>query len=142
MRQRIKTALILIVIVAIAMFGRTNSSSPVLFVPLLLVGGGISAHEFTKLMPKWESPFLFVMATLLVLAGSMLVPAIWAVWWGLSLVFWAFAVRWVLVYPAKECWYGRRLAFMGLIMLTAAITAMLWLWLLSPWWLLYVFLLV
>lgn len=139
MWQRIQTALVLVVIVGIAMFA---SASPVLFVPLLLVGVGIAAHEFTKLMPKWGQPLRFVISILFIVSGTLLLPRTWALWWAASLVVWGLALGWVKVYPTKEQWYGRRLAFMGLVILISAITAMFWLWQRSPWWLLYVFLLV
>lgn len=139
MWQRIQTALVLVVIVGIAMFA---STSPILFIPLLLLGVGISAQEFTKLMPKWKQPLQFVLAMLFVVSGTLLLPVSWAVWWVLSLAVWGLALGWVRVYPTKEWWYGRRLAFMGIVILTSAITAMFWLWQQSAWWLLYVFLLV
>lgn len=52
------------------------------------------------------------------------------------------ATKWVSVYPAQEKWYGKRLFLMGIIILTASITAIYSLWQVSPWWLMYVFLLV
>ena len=61
MWQRIKTAIILIIIVGIALFA---SQSPILFAPLLVVGVTIAAHEWTKLMPKWRQPVVFVLITL------------------------------------------------------------------------------
>ncbi|MDO4251535.1 MAG: phosphatidate cytidylyltransferase, partial [Moraxella sp.] len=59
-----------------------------------------------------------------------------------SLGIWVLAAKWVIDYPAKENWYGRRLFAMGVIILVATITAMYALWQMSPWWLMYVFLLV
>jgi phosphatidate cytidylyltransferase len=52
------------------------------------------------------------------------------------------ALSWVKVFPTHTNWYGKKLALMGAVILTAAITAMFYLWQLSAWWLLYVFLLV
>ena len=49
MWQRIKTAIVLVIIVGIAMFA---SQTPILFAPLLAIGVIIAAHEWTKLMPK------------------------------------------------------------------------------------------
>lgn len=53
MWQRIKTAIILVIIVGFALFA---SSMPIFVVPLLAVGVLIAAHEWTKLMPKWRQP--------------------------------------------------------------------------------------
>lgn len=139
MWQRIKTAIVLVLIVGFALFA---SSTPIFVIPLLSIGVVIAAHEWTKLMPKWRQPLFFVAMVLVLTLVSVFSPNTWVVWWLLSLVIWALATAWVIEYPAKEKWYGRRLVFMGLVILTAAITAMYGLWQMSPWWLMYVFLLV
>lgn len=139
MWQRIKTAVVLIIIVGIAMF---SSRVPLLFLPLLTIGVLIASHEWTKLMPKRRYPARFVALVLCVTLISLAVPASWIVWWVMSFGIWVLATRWVMVYPAQEKWYGRRLFAMGVIILVATITAMFSLWQFSPWWLMYVFLLV
>ena len=139
MWQRIKTAIVLVLIVGFALFA---SSKPIFVIPLLSVGVLIAAHEWTKLMPKWKQPMLFVLIALIVTMVSIFVPQTWAFWWGASLIIWTMALLWVKQYPNKEIWYGRRLVYMGGVILTAAITAMYGLWQMSPWWLMYVFLLV
>lgn len=139
MWQRIKTAIVLVLIVGFALFA---SSKPIFVIPLLSVGVLIAAHEWTKLMPKWKQPMLFVLIALIVTMVSIFVPQTWAFWWGASLIIWTMALLWVKQYPNKEKWYGRRLVYMGGMILTAAITAMYGLWQMSPWWLMYVFLLV
>ncbi len=139
MWQRIKTAVVLVIIVGVAMFA---SRLPILFLPLLTVGVLIASHEWTKLMPKRRQPAQFIALTLIVTLVSVFIPATWAIWWVLSFGIWLMATKWVLVYPAQEKWYGRRLFFMGVVILTASITAMYSLWQVSSWWLMYVFLLV
>ena len=139
MWQRIKTAIILIIIVGIALFA---SQSPILFAPLLVVGVTIAAHEWTKLMPKWRQPVVFVLITLVVTLISLLFSVTWVAWWAASLVIWLMALSWVTKFPTHTNWYGKKLALMGVVILTASITAMFYLWQLSPWWLLYVFLMV
>ena len=139
MWQRIKTASVLVLIVGFALFA---SSKPIFVIPLLSVGVLIAAQEWTKLMPKWKQPMLFVLIALIVTMVSIFVPQTWAFWWGASLIIWTMALLWVKQYPNKEKWYGRRLVYMGGVILTAAITAMYGLWQMSPWWLMYVFLLV
>lgn len=139
MWQRIKTAIILVIIVGVAMF---TTNLPILFLPLLSLGVVIAAHEWTKLMPKRKFPARFILLVLFITLMSVFVPRSWVLWWILSLGIWIMALKWVLVYPAQEKWYGRRLFFMGVVILVAAITAMYSLWQMSPWWLMYVFLLV
>ncbi len=139
MWQRIKTAVILIIIVGIALFA---SRTPVLFAPLLAIGVIIAAHEWTKLMPKWRQPAVFVLLTLVITLTSLMLPVTWVVWWAMSLVIWLMALSWVRKFPIHTHWYGRKLGLMGVVILTAAITAMFYLWQQSAWWLLYVFLMV
>lgn len=139
MWQRIKTAIILVIIVGVAMF---TTKLPILFLPLLSLGVVIAAHEWTKLMPKRKFPARFILLVLIVTLISVLLPQLWLLWWALSVVIWVMAFKWVLVFPNQEKWYGRRLFAMGVVILVAAITAMYSLWQMSPWWLMYVFLLV
>lgn len=139
MWQRIKTAVILIIIVGIALFA---SQSPILFAPLLIIGVTIAAHEWTKLMPKWRQPVVFVLMVLAVTLVSLLFKVTWVVWWVASLIIWLMALSWVTKFPTHTKWYGNQLALMGVVILTASITAMFYLWQQSAWWLLYVFLLV
>jgi phosphatidate cytidylyltransferase len=139
MWQRIKTAVILIIIVGIALFA---SQTPILFAPLLAIGVTIAAHEWTKLMPKWRQPVVFVLMVLTVTLASLLVEMTWVIWWAAALVIWLMALSWVGKFPTHTKWYGKQLALMGVVILTASITAMFYLWQLSPWWLLYVFLMV
>ena len=139
MWQRIKTAIVLVIIVGIAMFA---SQTPILFAPLLAVGVIIAAHEWAKLMPKWRQPVVFVLMVLVITLISLMFKVTWLFWWMASLVIWLMALSWVRVFPTQTRWYGKQLALMGVVILTASITAMFYLWQLSAWWLLYVFLLV
>ncbi len=141
MWQRIRTAVVLIIIVDIALFA---SSKPILFGPLLAIGAMVGAHEWTKLMPKWRQPAVFVLLVLVVTVLSLWFQSIWVwvAWWSISVIIWFMALYWVTHFPIYTKWYGKKLALMGLIILTASITAMFYLWQLSPWWILYVFLMV
>lgn len=78
MWQRIKTAVVLVIIVGVAMFA---SRLPILFLPLLTVGVLIASHEWTKLMPKRRQPAQFIALTLIVTLVSVFIPATWAIWW-------------------------------------------------------------
>ena len=139
MWQRIKTAIILIIIVGIALFA---SDTPFLFSPLLIIVVTIAAHEWTKLMPKWRQPVVFVLMVLAVTVVSLLVEITWVVWWIAALIIWLMALSWVRKFPTHTNWYGKQLALMGVVILTASITAMFYLWQQSAWWLMYVFLMV
>ncbi|MDO4251534.1 MAG: phosphatidate cytidylyltransferase, partial [Moraxella sp.] len=81
MWQRIKTAIVLIFIVGVAMF---TSRAPFLFLPLLATGVVIAAHEWTKLMPKRKYPARFILLVLVVTLTSVAVPYSWAAWWVMS----------------------------------------------------------
>ncbi|OAV11911.1 Phosphatidate cytidylyltransferase [Moraxella catarrhalis] len=60
MWQRIKTAIILVLIVGFALFA---SSMPIFVLPLLAIGVLIAAHEWTKLMPKCRQPVQFILVS-------------------------------------------------------------------------------
>ncbi|WP_201596568.1 phosphatidate cytidylyltransferase [Psychrobacter fulvigenes] len=139
MWQRIKTAIILIIIVGIALFA---SQTPIFFAPLLAIGVTIAAHEWTKLMPKWRQPAVFVLMVLAITLISLMFKVTWLFWWVASLVIWLMALSWVGKFPTHTNWYGKKLGLMGVVILTASITAMFYLWQLSAWWLMYLFLLV
>ena len=139
MWQRIKTAIILIIIVGIALFA---SQTPIFFAPLLAIGVTIAAHEWTKLMPAWRQPVVFVMMVLAITLISWMLEVTWVLWWVASLIIWLMALSWVGKFPTHTNWYGKKLSLMGVVILTASITAMFYLWQLSAWWLMYVFLLV
>ena len=139
MWQRIKTAIILMIIVGIALFA---SQTPIFFAPLLAIGVTIAAHEWTKLMPKWRQPVVFVALVLAITLVSLMFSVTWVFWWVASIIIWLMALSWVGQFPTYTNWYGKKLSLMGVVILTASITAMFYLWQLSAWWLMYVFLLV
>mgnify|MGYP006125515121 CR=1 FL=1 len=124
MWQRIKTAIVLVIIVGIAMFA---SQTPVLFAPLLAIGVVIAAHEWAKLMPKWRQPIVFVLLVFVITVLSLMFKVTWLFWWIASLVIWLMALSWVKVFPTQTKWYGKQLALMGVVILTASITAMFYL---------------
>lgn len=93
-------------------------------------------------MPKWRQPVVFVLLVLAITLLTLTLRVTWVVWWLASLIIWLLALSWVTKYPTHTNWYGKKLALMGVVILTASITAMFYLWQLSPWWLMYVFLMV
>lgn len=146
MWQRIQTALILVLIVGLAMFA---SSSPYLFIAMLIVGIALAAQEWTQFLPKpatntsmVHTPTFYVATVLVINVVSLAFPVTWVGWWLASIIVWLFAVIWIRQYPKKISWFDARLTLVGVILMTAAMTAMFYLWSLSPWWLMYVFVLV
>lgn len=168
MFERIKTALILLVIVGVAMFA---TREPYLILPLLLIGAGFGAFEWAKLMPKADTDLAtyqppsqqiqfkpstsfdytyagVILAVILIVLGLSFLPnfnatLIWAGFWAMASLIWLAVVRWVGNYPnGTQAWYGKHLYGIGMVILVSAITAMYYLWSLSAWWLLYVFVLV
>lgn len=148
MLQRFITALILVAIVGIAMFA-FDSFLP--FLGLLLIANAIAAHEWTKLLPNQQgisSPIAFSslasVLSIVVLSVALMLLDWWFVmpWWIASITIWLMAIAWVKGFPEKVTWFDNRLVAIGIVLLTAAISAMFYLWSVSPWWLLYVFVLV
>ena len=62
--------------------------------------------------------------------------------WAASILTWIVSVHWVKSYPEYDGWYNASLYVVGLVLITAAITAIFNVWESSPWWLMYLFLLV
>ncbi len=152
MWQRIQTAIILVAIVGVAMFA---FDSPYPFLALLLVGNAIASNEWTKLLPKtaekatgFSSPAVFVPVNVIISSitlGLFLVMSMWWTvlpWWILSVLIWLMAISWVGKFPNEVKWFDNRLIAIGIILLTSAMSAMFYLWSQSPWWLMYVFILV
>ncbi|ECE0941579.1 phosphatidate cytidylyltransferase, partial [Salmonella enterica subsp. enterica] len=142
---------------------------PILMLPLLLVGAGFGAFEWSKLMPSLEQNpdsyvppttqiptkpakpidysytlvVLGIVSLLLVMAKLTGSIASWVFFWLVAALIWLVAIGWIRRYPNNtQAWYGKHLYVIGMIILSSAITAMYYLWSLSAWWLLYVFVLV
>lgn len=137
MFERIKTAIILLIIVSFCMFA-TASAIPMLL--LLLLTAVIGAHEWLRLMPKTEFPARFVLAVPVLVVVALICSSIWPLLWVTSALFWVYAFVWVKNYPNKTPWYRTDvLQGVGGLLLAASTTAIFSLWQASPWWLLYVF---
>lgn len=140
MWQRIKTAIVLVLIVGVAMFA---TRQPFLFLLLLGVGLGLAGFEWAKLVPNFPLKLSFAAQLLCLAAVGLYIPQSWVVCWVISAVVWILAAVWVRRYPSKDYWYKQGILLaVGTIVLVSAIIAMYALWRLSAWWLLYVFLLV
>ncbi len=146
MLERIRTAIFLLIIVGIAMFA---TRSPILILLLLLVGGGVSAYEWAKLMPNFthqpqkKFAYQYVGLVLVIVALSLWLSISWGIWWSIASIIWLLVIGWVKQFPhGTHAWYGKKLFFIGIVLISATLTAMYYLWQQSAWWLLYVFLLV
>ena len=138
MIERIRTALVLVIIVLLCMFA-TKSVIPMLALMLVMIA--IASHEWARLIPN-KHPTLYAVVATAISIGVYFVPQSWSYLWTASLVFWLFSVYWVKSYPHKTGWYNSTLNVWGVMLLVAAVIAIFWLWKQSPWWLMYVFALV
>jgi phosphatidate cytidylyltransferase len=114
---------------------------------LAALGAG---YEWFKLMPRdaaqqvniglaWLTAitiFALAMVTLIFLKDM------WILFWLSAVAVWLMSLTWVTRYPKYDGWYNSSLFFLGIVLIISAVTALFSLWSLSPWWLMYVFLLV
>lgn len=137
MFERIKTALVLVVIVSLCMFA-TSYALPMLL--LLMLAAMIGSQEWLRLMPPLDYPARFMLgAPALVLLG-LFWSGVWPLLWSVAVLFWLLSVYWVRHYPAKIGWATAPvLTGVGILLLTASTTAIFGLWQQSPWWLMYLF---
>lgn len=153
MWQRIRTAIVLLILVGVAMFALP---SPVLMLPLLLFAAAVAGFEWTKISaPSAENAqpvarqrtqygYIYATATLLATAQALWFAPSWVILWAAACVVWLLVIGWVKAYPSQtHGWYHpQRLAVLGVLLIAATMTAVFALWQQSPWLLLYVFVLV
>lgn len=145
MLERIITALVLVAVVLSCMFA-TQSHYPMLI--LMMVAAGVAGYEWFKLMPR-KSKFVikplawcFGVLTTLLSGLALYFNDMVMLLWSASILTWLFGAYWVKAYPEYEGWYNPSLYLLGLILVSAAVTAIFSVWQSSPWWLMYLFLLV
>ncbi len=145
MLERIITALVLVAVVLSCMFA-TTAQFPML--ALMTLASAVAGYEWFKLMPS-QSPN----ANKLKAAGFGLLSALFSslalyfgemaiLLWIASILTWLISIYWVKSYPEYDGWYNPSLNIIGLILISAAVTAIFYVWKSSPWWLMYLFLLV
>lgn len=141
MFERIKTALILLIVVGFAIFATKNPTPMVL---LMSVGTLIAANEWSKLVPNLKNRYWLISTMVVVNFLTFVFPAIAPYIWGVSLLMWCMAAYWVKLYPNKIThWYKKAILMpYGIIIIAATISGMFYLWQQSAWWLLYAMLLV
>ena len=145
MLERIITALVLVAVVLSCMFA-TQSQYP-MFV-LMIIAAGIAGYEWFKLMPRhtqnvvkplaWGFGFITAVISTLALYFSDMALLLWIG----SIIAWLFSFYWVKAYPDYDGWYNSTLKYIGFVLISAAVTAIFSVWQSSPWWLMYLFLLV
>jgi len=137
MFERIKTALVLVVVVLLCMFA-TSYALPMLV--LLMLAAIVGTQEWLRLMPPLEYPARFILGAPLVVLLSLCWSGIWPALWAFAVLFWLLGVYWVRQYPAKTGWATAPvLSGVGVLLLAAGTTAIFGLWQLSPWLLMYLF---
>ncbi len=145
MLERIITALVLVAVVLSCMFA-TRSHYPMLV--LMMVAAGVAGYEWFKLMPRKTEQVMKPLAwafgaVTALLSGLALYFADMALLlWSASILTWLLASYWVHSYPEYDGWYNQTLYVLGVILASAAVTAIFSVWQSSPWWLMYLFLLV
>lgn len=147
MLERIITALVLVAIVLCCMFA-TTSAYP-MFV-LMTVAAGVAGYEWYKLMPQKTDhtvvskliAYIYGIAAAALSALALYFNDIALLLWAASIISWVLSMYWVKSYPDYDGWYNQSLKLIGLVLIAAAITAIFALWMSSPWWLMYLFLLV
>ena len=145
MLERIMTALVLVAVVLSCMFA-TPSHYPMFI--LMIIAAGVAGYEWFKLMPREKvavsKPLAWGYGCLsaLLATTALYFNEVVLLFWSASVLSWLLSVYWVKSYPNYDGWYNSSLKGLGLILITAAITAIFSLWESSPWWLMYLFLLV
>lgn len=145
MLERIITALVLVAVVLSCMFA-TKSQYPMLV--LMIIAAGAAGYEWFKLMPHESDSVKKLKA-----AGFGLLTAFFSglalyfndlalILWSASILTWLCSLYWVKHYPEYDGWYNITLHIVGLVLISAAVTAIFEVWKSSPWWLMYLFLLV
>lgn len=145
MLERIITALVLVAVVLSCMFA-TTSQYPMLV--LMVIAAGVAGYEWFKLMPRdqkavakpwaWGYGLLSAVFAMTALYFDELALLFWAA----SIFTWLLSIYWVKAYPHYDGWYNSSLKGLGLMLISAAVSAIFSLWESSPWWLMYLFLLV
>ena len=151
MLERVVTALVLVAVVLICMFA-TPSPYPMLVLMIIAAGG--AGYEWFKLMPRQSDQVnkfkagCFGILTAIFSGIALYFCDQALILWSASIICWIMSLYWVKHYPKYDGWYNPSLHIIGLVLISAAVTAIyaIWSWFGStnpePWWLMYLFLLV
>lgn len=141
MLERIRTAIILLVIVGFCLFAPFQ---PWLMIGLMLVTATVAAREWLNLLPDAHNNFnanrWFIIAVPVVSALALKLPQLAIALWVMAVLYWIINIGWVKAFPAKTAWFKTPIMLLaGMLSITAVVTAIYKLWQVSPWLLLYVF---
>lgn len=145
MLERIITALVLVAVVLSCMFG-TTLIYPMLVLMILAAAG--AGYEWFKLMPRQTVQVSKIKAggfgvlTAIVSGLALYFNDLALILWSASIITWMISLFWVKNYPEYDGWYNQTLNIIGLVIISAAVSAIFEVWNSSPWWLMYLFLLV
>ena len=145
MLERIITALILVAVVLSCMFA-TTSIYPML--ALMIIAAGGAGYEWFKLMPRQTDQVnkfkagCFGVITAVFSAIALYFDDLVLLLWSASIITWVTTIYWVKKYPLYDAWYNTSLNWIGVVIISAAVSAIYEVWISSPWWLMYLFLLV
>ncbi len=145
MLERIVTALVLVAVVLSCMFA-TQSHYPMFM--LMILAAGVAGYEWFKLMPRNEATvskpkaWAYGGSVALVSTLALFYNDVALLLWAASILTWLGSIYWVKNYPEYDGWYNVSLNVIGFILVSAAVTALYATWHSSPWWLMYLFLLV
>lgn len=145
MFERIITALVLVAVVLSCMFA-TTSIYPMLVLMIIAAGG--AGYEWFKLMPRQTEQVnkikagCFGVLTAVVSGFALYFNELALILWSASIFTWLISLQWVRSYPQYDGWYNQSLNILGLVIISAAVTAIFEVWVASAWWLMYLFLLV
>ena len=115
---------------------------------LMIVAAGVAGYEWFKLMPRKNKNSVKLLAWVYGIATAALATLalyfndIALLLWAASILCWILSIFWVKSYPDYDGWYNPSLKIIGFVLISAAVTAIFSVWHSSPWWLMYLFLLV
>ena len=145
MLERIITALVLVAVVLSCMFA-TQSHYPMFM--LMILAAGVAGYEWSKLMPQASAivskPKAWVYGGCVALVSTLALffNDIALLFWVASILTWLVSIYWIKNFPDADNWYNVSLHLIGFVLISAAVTAIYAVWHSSPWWLMYLFLLV
>lgn len=141
MFERIKTALVLVATVLICMFA-TKSHYPMY--ALMVLAATVAGYEWFKLMPHTKSvgSYLYAGMMCVITIIALYCSDISLLFWAASILVWIMSLYWTKNYPEYDGWYNKALNLIGIVLIAAAVTAIFSVWSVSPWWLMYLFVLV
>ena len=145
MLERIITALVLVAVVLSCMFA-TQSHYPMFM--LMILAAGVAGYEWSKLMPQASAiaskpkAWIYGGCVALVSTLALFFNDVALLLWAASILTWLVSIYWIKNFPDADNWYNVSLHLIGFVLISAAVTAIYAVWHSSPWWLMYLFLLV